>query len=166
MKTQKPTPAKTQIASQGYCRVSLNLSPHIREQVVERNWSALDQSIRIEANPGGGIFEELQKYEEFSEIEFIISLRSSLVEPDDDGIWHDDGSRVLAFSLSLTLEPALIEGGKLEIRKRSLQPGKSEFIPTPPFGTLIVFATGYQGFEHKINRVIRGERLIIAGWCT
>jgi hypothetical protein len=134
--------------------------------VLERDWQELDATIRQETISGGLLFEELQRYGEFSEIEFIISIRSSREEPDDDGIWHDDGSRVLAFSLSLTLEPNAIEGGRLEIRKRSTQPGASEVIPTPPYGTLIVFATGHQGFEHKINRVVRGERIIIAGWCT
>jgi hypothetical protein len=112
------------------------------------------------------IFDELLRYEKFSQIEFIISIRSSLIEPDDDGIWHDDGSRVLAFSLSLTLEPVVIEGGCLEIRRREGSNQESVVIPTPLFGTMIVFATGHRGFEHKINRVIQGERIIIAGWCT
>jgi hypothetical protein len=116
------------------------------------------------------IFEELRRYERFSEIEFIISIRPSIRSPlqeiDEDGIWHDDGSRVLAFSLSLTLDHAGLEGGRLEIRKRSASPGESAFIATPPFGTMIIFATGHLGFEHKINRVVRGERIIIAGWCT
>jgi hypothetical protein len=122
--------------------------------------------MRTEALPGGAVFEELRKYAEFSEIEFIISIRSSLEEPDEDGIWHDDGSRVLAFSLSVTLDPDGIEGGRLEIRKRGSDTPDSGYLPTPAFGSMIVFATGQQGFEHKINRVIRGERIIIAGWCT
>ncbi len=148
--------------------MDLTLPSSIQEQVMKRNWVALDKAIRNETVLGGLIFEELQKYQDFSEIEFIIAIRPSVgsTEPDEDGIWHDDGSRVLAFSLSLTLNPLALQGGILEIRKRSLHPPESESIPTPPFGTLIVFATGYQGFEHKINRVIKGERIIIAGWCT
>ena len=112
------------------------------------------------------IFDELRKYAEFSEIEFIISIRSSLEYPDEDGIWHDDGSRLLAFSLSLTLDHEGVEGGRLEIRKRGSETSPSEVITTPPFGTMIVFSTGQSGFEHKINRVTSGERIIIAGWCT
>jgi hypothetical protein len=107
----------------------------------------------------------LREYARFSEIEFIISIRSSLESPDEDGIWHDDGSRVLAFSLSLTIEHQEIGGGKLEIRRRG-SPDACGAIPTPPYGTLIVFATGQSGYEHKIGRVERGERIIIAGWCT
>lgn len=158
----------TLLSSQGYFLKSVRLSETIRANVIARNWNELDQEMRRETLPGGAIYEELQKVGAFSEIEFIISIRSSLEEPDEDGIWHDDGSRLFAFSLSLTLDPSAIEGGKLEIKKRD---GSSlgsilASIDTPPFGTMIVFATGKSGFEHKINRVVRGERIIIAGWCT
>jgi hypothetical protein len=155
------------LETRGYFLSSLVLPAAVREQVTQRDWAALDRAIQKETVRGGLIFDELRNYAEFTEIEFIISIRSSLEEPDDDGIWHDDGSRVLAFSLSLTLDPAAIEGGKLEIRRRGADPeAESEVLPTPLYGTMIVFATGHQGFEHKINRVSRGERIIIAGWCT
>jgi hypothetical protein len=154
------------IRSQGYFLTPIELPASVDQAVLERNWTKLDRLIHRETVKGGVIFDELLKYAQFSEIEFIISIRSSIREPDEDGIWHDDGSRILAFSLSLTLEPTTIEGGKLEIRKR-IDPDRSvQFIPTPSFGTLIVFATGHHGFEHKINRVTQGERIIIAGWCT
>jgi hypothetical protein len=139
----------------------------IREYVSARDWNGLDRVIRVETLPGGSVYEELRRYATFTEIEFIISIRSSLEHPDEDGIWHDDGSRVLAFSLSLTDDPGSIDGGLLEFRKRGAIDGEViAAIPTPAFGTMIVFATGYQGFEHRINRVRRGERIIIAGWCT
>jgi hypothetical protein len=153
------------IASQGYLITSLSLPDVIREKVIQQNWGELDQTIALETMPGGVIFNELQKYAEFSKIEFIISIRSSREFPDEDGIWHDDGSRVLAFSLSLTLNHHEIGGGRLEIRKFG-HPSHSEILPTPPYGSVIIFATGHQGFEHKINRVVQGERIIIAGWCT
>lgn len=154
------------LLEKGHFLTRLELKPRIREAVVTRNWNELDRLIRVETLPGGAIFEALRTYETFSEIEFIISIRSSLQEPDEDGIWHDDGSRVLAVSLSLTLEPEKIEGGRLEIQKRAEPRPPAESIATPPFGTMIVFATGVWGFEHKINRVSQGERIIIAGWCT
>ena len=150
----------------GYRLTQINLPAGIGQKVASRDWVGLDGLMREQTLPGGAIFEELRKVTDFSEIEFIISIRSSLQEPDEDGIWHDDGTRVLAFSLSLTVDPSSIEGGKLEIRERFVEGAPSSVIETPPFGTLIVFATGHQGFEHKINRVIRGERIIIAGWCT
>ncbi len=110
------------------------------------------------------IFEKLLEYGHFTTIEFIISIRSSFEFPDEDGIWHDDGSRKFAFSLSLTLEPEQVVGGVLEIRPKGAD--ASHRIPTPKFGKMIVFATGQTGYEHKINRVSEGERIIIAGWCT
>ena len=151
----------------GYLLEKISLPSHVLESILSRNWNALDQAMTQETQRGGVIFEALQKWMTFDHIEFIISIRSSLLTPDEDGIWHDDGSRLLAFSLSLTLQPDTIEGGVLEIRKRDrLQTYPSHGIPTPPWGTLIVFATGLYGFEHKINRVTQGERIIIAGWCT
>jgi hypothetical protein len=63
------------------------------------------------------------------------------------------------------LDSDAVKGGRLEMRKR-VDADVTHSIPTPPFGTAIVFATGHQGFEHKINRVTDGERIIIAGWCT
>ena len=161
-----PNTPQDLLTSQGYFLSRITPPPAIHTHVSDRDWLSLDQAMRAETLPGGAIFDELRKYAEFSEIEFIISIRSSIEEPDEDGIWHDDGSRVLAFSLSVTLDPDGIEGGRLEIRKRGADTPDSGFLPTPAFGSMIVFATGQQGFEHKINRVIRGERIIIAGWCT
>jgi hypothetical protein len=149
----------------GYLLRTIRLPAAVRASVLARDWAGLDQAIRIETQAQGAIFEALRQEDaRFKEIEFIISIRSSRDHPDEDGIWHDDGSRLLAFSLSLTLEPESVEGGKLEIRKRGS--AETESLPTPPYGTLIVFATGQSGFEHKINRVTAGERIIIAGWCT
>jgi hypothetical protein len=153
------------LSQNGFFLSQIQLPTRVRELVLARDWPALDTAIKTETIRGGAIFEELKRHGSFSEIEFIISIRSSLREPDEDGIWHDDGSRVLAFSLSLTLDHQGIGGGVLEVRKRDgSSPARQ--IPTPPYGTIIVFATGHQGFEHKINRVSASERIIIAGWCT
>ncbi|NBU21784.1 2OG-Fe(II) oxygenase [bacterium] len=156
------------IPNLGYFLISLKLPEEIKRSVINRHWLALDQAIQKETQRGGIIFEELYKVLQFTQIEFIISIRSSLEIPDEDGIWHDDGSRKLAFSLSLTLNPGEIKGGILEIRRRDQQSSfcPSHALPTPTFGTMIVFATGIYGFEHKINKVSQGERIIIAGWCT
>ena len=154
------------LAQKGYEFTQIQLPAIVREKILSRNWTELDCAIQKETLAGGVIFEELRKYADFSQIEFIISIRSSLEFPDEDGIWHDDGSRMLAFSLSLTLAHEQVKGGLLEIRKMGSTHPHSETLPTPPYGTMIVFATGQAGFEHKINRVSGGERLIIAGWCT
>lgn len=147
-----------------YILVPVDLPSEIMNAVEDRNWAALDTAIKILVSPSGLIFNELKKHAVFTDIEFIISIRSSLEQSDEDGIWHDDGSRVLAFSLSLTPNSKNIDGGILEIKKKSdLESTKLE---TPPFGTMIIFRTGHDGFEHKINAVKAGERVIIAGWCT
>lgn len=154
------------LKSRGYFLLPIELPPDLREFVLKQDWPRLDHALKAETQPGGSIFQALSPYAVFSEIEFIISIRSSREVPDEDGIWHDDGSRLLAFSLSLSPLHDEIGGGKLEIRRRE---GAQEFmgtIATPPYGTLIVFATGQSGFEHKINRVTEGERVIAAGWCT
>jgi hypothetical protein len=164
---REPQMEQELLASNGHFLKSVALPPAIREHVTNRNWNALDEAIRAETLSGGSIYERLRDFRTFSEIEFIISIRSSREQDDEDGIWHDDGSRVLAFSLSLTLNHEEIEGGRLEMRRRTSAPDSAvAVIPTPPYGTMIVFATGYEGFEHKICRVIQGERIIIAGWCT
>jgi hypothetical protein len=154
------------IHTEGFLLTPVALPAPIREKVLARDWNALDRLMRAETLPGGSVFEEMRKYADFTEIEFIISIRSSLAEPDEDGIWHDDGTRVLAFSLSLTLDPSELEGGRLALRKRFDESAEPRWIETPPFGTMIVFATGHGGFEHRIHRVSRGERIMIAGWCT
>lgn len=153
------------LSHEGFFLQPVELPAIVREQVRARDWGALDATIQRETQAGGSIFSALTPYREFSSIEFIISIRSSRESPDEDGIWHDDGSRVLAFSLSLTLDPSVIEGGRLGIRRRGTTE-EGAGIPTPPYGTMIVFATGRDGFEHRIARVAQGERVIIAGWCS
>lgn len=159
------TPANL-LKTQGYFLTRVTLPAWVGQQVALRNWEELDRAILTETLPGGEIFDSLRPYAEFTQIEFIISIRSSLEYPDEDGIWHDDGTRVLAFSLSLSMRPELIQGGRLEIRKRFVEQARAAVLETPPYGGMIVFATGQAGFEHRITAVTAGERIIIAGWCT
>lgn len=150
--------------SQGFCLENLNISQYVKHLVVQEDWKSLDEEFQRLTQKGGEIHSYLLKYIYFKNIEFIISIRDSTNEWEEDGIWHDDGSRVLAFSLSLTLDHENLEGGVLGVRKK----GEVEFhkIPTPPFGTIIVFLTGVHGYEHKIHQVTKGKRIIIAGWCS
>lgn len=140
------------------------LGDEIRSYVENEQWDNLDQAFKDLTKKGGSLYNFLQNYHDFSEIEFIISVRDSANEWEEDGIWHDDGSRVFAFSLSLTTEPEKIKGGRLGVRPK----GQEQFlqIPTPGFGTIILFLTGLYGFEHKIHQVQEGRRVIIAGWCS
>jgi len=134
----------------------------IRELVRQENWVMLDETFKLLTSETGELTQALKRYHDFSSIEFIISIREANNEWEEDGIWHDDGSRVFAFSLSLTMDE--IKGGRLGLRLI----GEEEFtqIPTPGFGGIIMFLTGIYGFEHKIHKVTAGRRIIIAGWCT
>jgi len=138
------------------------LGDEIRTLVQKEKWDELDQEFKKLTAKDGRLFRFLSEFHDFNEIEFIISIRDAINEWEEDGIWHDDGSRVFAFSLSLTDEA--VKGGRLAIRVK----GDENFlqIPTPSFGGIILFLTGIYGYEHKIHQVLEGRRIIIAGWCS
>jgi hypothetical protein len=159
-----PSNAKDTLSSSGYFKGSLTLNKEIHSATVSRNYNELDRLFQYETSIKGDLFNYLLQFCEFNEMEFIISLREAKNEWEEDGIWHDDGSRVLAFSLSLSKEVESIQGGDLHIRKRGTT--ESSVIKPFSFGEIVVFLTGTSGFEHKIHKVEKGERLIIAGWCS
>jgi hypothetical protein len=155
---------KPELFLNGFYETTFEFDQEIKELVLNENWDGIDQELKRLTSSGGELFCFLGAFHDFSAIEFIIALRDSKNEWEEDGIWHDDGSRVFAFSLSLTLDPGSIEGGLLGIRKK----GKVDYlqVPTPPFGGIILFLTGTYGYEHKIHAVRKGRRLVIAGWCS
>lgn len=153
-----------QLFQDGFHLASFSLSTEVKECVLKENWGQLDHMFKNLLNCDGELFRFLNSFHEFSSIEFIISIRDAANEWEEDGIWHDDGSRVFAFSLSLTLKPNTLAGGKLGIRRKGEDLYKE--IPTPEFGGIILFLTGVHGFEHKIHQVRNGRRVIIAGWCS
>ena len=159
-----PTNWEDDLAQSGHFKGKLVLNDTVKRAVSESDWDLLDNEFHKLTNNDGDLFKYLRAVSSFESIEFIISIRDSENEWEEDGIWHDDGSRSLAFSLSLMMEPEKIEGGVLELRKKGLV----ESIKIPPFsfGEIIVFLTGTSGFEHKINQVTKGARIIIAGWCS
>ncbi|RLA62777.1 MAG: hypothetical protein DRQ88_01795 [Epsilonproteobacteria bacterium] len=147
----------------GFKKLTIKLPPEIREAVKARNWSLLDQNAFRLCNNDGLIFNELKNFHNFEEIEHLINIRNYI--DDEDGIWHDDGSRYLAFSLSLNFAPDSIAGGELFLRKKS---NKNEIVTLSPlaFGEMIIFLTGQYNFEHKVGMVTKGERISLAGWCS
>lgn len=148
----------------GFHLTYFTLSEEIRNMVRDEKWEELDKSFKELTTPQGRLFQFLRTFHDFQSIEFIISIRDADHEWEEDGIWHDDGSRIFAFSLSLTENAGAIEGGRLGIKRKKEE--TYTMIPTPEFGGMIVFLTGLYGFEHKIHRVTRGKRIIIAGWCS
>jgi hypothetical protein len=153
-----------QLFKQGFHLTTFPLPEKVYELVLNQDWQGLDEEMKTLTQQGALLYDFLKTFHDFKEIEFIISLRDASSPWEEDGIWHDDGSRVFAFSLSLTLNSENIEGGRLGIRPK----GEESFhaIPTPEFGQIILFLTGAYGFEHKIHRVSKGIRIIIAGWCS
>lgn len=149
------------LLDKGYCQLNIELPTLVRQSIIQKDYNQLDELFLSYTKPDGFLFKQLSDFIHFHRIEFIISLRDAQNEWEEDGIWHDDGSRALAFTISLTQES--IEGGVLGFRKK----GEIDYskIPTPPYGTMTVFKTGRDGYEHKIHKVSRGSRLIIAGWC-
>jgi len=153
---------KPELFKNGYHLSYFTLNDEIKNLVIQEKWDELDQEFKLLTSKDGQLFKTLNAYHDFESIEFIISIRDSNNEWEEDGIWHDDGSRVFAFSLSLTL--GVVNGGRLGLRIKGNDTGAT--IPTPSFGGLIMFLTGIYGFEHKIQQVTSGKRVIIAGWCS
>ena len=145
----------------GYLVTHLALPERAEEFARSSNWPALDRVMReaIELH----LLPLLKTHKNFETIEHMLALRDGSDPDEEDGIWHDDGSRVLAFSWSLNFfgRPS---GGTLGIRPR----GTTHEIELGPFdpGTLIIFQTGMDGFEHRTSRVTHGKRLVCAGWCS
>lgn len=140
---------------------SFPLPPEIKNFLEEENWNAIDDFFLTHEKPHGLLFDFLKEYLEFESIEHIISIRKS---PDEDGIWHDDGSRILGFTLSLTLNPEKIVGGELRFKAKENKEYLS--LPIRPYGEILLFKTGIYGFEHMVSEVTLGTRILIAGWCS
>lgn len=152
------------LMNSGFHLTFFPLTEEVRNIVRSEKWDELDREFQKLTSSEGKLFQHLQTFHEFTSIEFIISIRDSENDWEEDGIWHDDGSRIFAFSLSLTEDADAIEGGRLGVKRKN----EENFVevPTPGFGGMIVFLTGLYGFEHKIHQVTKGRRIIIAGWCS
>ena len=124
------------------------------------SWPVLDQLMKEAVE--NSLKPLLMQYKKFDSIEHMLAQRLGDDPEEEDGIWHDDSSRVLAFSWSMNFW-GLPSGGTLGIREFGKK--EIELGPYPP-GKLIVFNTGKDGFEHRTSRVLQGRRLVCAGWCS
>ena len=148
---------------QGHDLLDFYLDDNFKELVINKNWAKLDKCVFELTAAGSPLHQLLRLQLDFTSIEHLIAIRSA---PDDeDGIWHDDGSRILGFSLSLNLEPDNIIGGQLlfKSKENNLDP---VIYPPQPWGKLIIFLSGLSGYEHKVTAVSVGQRIVIAGWCS
>ena len=134
----------------------------ISRLICEENWGELDNFFKEQVAPSGALFSFIKSKLHFQSLEFIIAIREA--PEDEEGIWHDDGSRLLGFSLSLNLCPEEISGGELHFRPKENKEALTQ-LKTQSFGTMILFKTGLNGFEHKVTQVTSGRRIVVAGWC-
>ncbi len=151
-----------------FVKLKIELPVHWREYVACENYVALDSEYQEAMKPDGFLYQILKSFCEFNSLEGIIAVRSA---PDDEeGIWHDDGSRVMGFSLALNLSPQSIVGGDLLIRPRFIYSANSDEganrLSPLHFGELLVFKTGVEDFEHRVTKVLMGKRTVLAGWCS
>lgn len=151
-----------ELQNQGYILVDFPIESNVLEFVQNKNWLKLDQYFLDISKIDGLLRNVLSQYLDFETLEHIISIRSA---PDDeDGIWHDDGSRFCGFSLSLNSNPADIQGGHLLFKKK--ESNETKIFPAQPYGKMIIFLSGLSGYEHMVSAVLKGQRIVIAGWCS
>lgn len=152
-----------QLRQKAFCYFDLSYPEHWPQLILNQNYTQLDLELQQFTAIGGALREILLEFAHFDHVEHILSLRQG---PDDEeGIWHDDGSRPLAFSLGLSLGPQDIRGGELLLRDKKDHSQETQ-IPALPLGRGIVFLTGVWGKEHRVCAVTQGQRLVCAGWCT
>lgn len=150
-----------ELQQKGYLVATFQLHPVVKNLVEKSDWESLDYHFHQALQSKGYLFQQFKQFGDFNKVEHIISIRDANDPDQEDGIWHDDGSRNFAISLSLTQEK--IEGGKLGFRKR----GHTEiYIETPNYGEGIIFLTGNDGYEHKICKVFKGKRIILVIWIS
>lgn len=153
---------QTALKTTGICQFKMNLPDEVKQLCLDHKLIELDHYFGNTTQENGTIFNLLQNFINFKSIEYIVSYRHGDDPDEEDGIWHDDGSRKLAYSISLTT--AAIKGGEFLFRYK----GNDQYriFPTPSFGTMTVFQTGQNNFEHMVKKVDSGKRIITAGWCT
>ncbi|ATH07293.1 hypothetical protein BIY24_04880 [Halobacteriovorax marinus] len=156
-------PSKRLLEERGYLKFHLPFPSQLAKALELKDWDKIDQLISSYLCCGGILNSVISYYQDFSHSEHIIAIRES--ETDEDGIWHDDGSRDIAFTWSLNTDSSLV-GGELLFRKKGASEEELTTFTPPPKETLIIFLTGRDGYEHKVNRVKTGTRRTIAGWCS
>ncbi|MDD4974408.1 MAG: 2OG-Fe(II) oxygenase [Bacteriovorax sp.] len=152
----------TNLLEQGFVLTDFPLEPIVLEFIQNKNWYGLDQYFLEISRTDGLLRNFLADYLDFETLEHIISIRSA--PEDEDGIWHDDGSRFLGFSLSLNWKPENIIGGELRFKLK--ESNQEDVFKPRPYGKIIIFLSGLYGYEHMVSAVTSGERIVIAGWCS
>lgn len=157
--------------STGHTTLAVDIPPKWRNLVQNDEYDTLYEECLLATETGQWLHKHLKSLTtevlgkgDFS-LELMLAKRQGPQDEEDEGIWHDDASRDLAFSLSLNESPQTIVGGELGLRRKQ-NPQEISFIETQPWGTMLVFHTGKKGWDHKITRVTSGNRLVLVGWLT
>lgn len=153
-----------QLNQDGFTQLKISLPQNMLQALALKDWNLVDSELFNITRPGEILFNHLSNFTTINAIEYIIAIRNSSDPDEEDGIWHDDGSRKLAYTLSLTDDPSSISGGILQFKKKGSKAIAN--IKTPPLGTLTIFKTGVEGYEHRVLQVTAGVRIISAGWIT
>ena len=150
-----------ELLKNGLIQLQVDLPQKIKVLIEKKDYVALDSALGELVCKQGLLYKTLSNKAHFEEIEYITAIRT---DPDEEGIWHDDGSRILGFTLGLNFKDQHIEGGELIFRVKGSNQVNS--LSAPSYGTLTVFLTGLFGYEHKVTKVSKGFRLVMAGWCS
>ncbi len=155
----------------GFDKRNLELPSSWQKLVSNCAWEELYQECLAALNDGHWLHSllkslvlELSSQGQFSH-EMMLALRQGPQDLEEEGIWHDDGSRDFALSLSLNREPETIQGGDLLLRTKQY-PQDIKCLSTLPWGQFWLFPTGKYGWDHRTTRVSYGNRLVLVIWVT
>lgn len=154
--------SKLKLDSLGYLKFSLapnHLPP--RNWIEEEKWIDLYQwweEFLLNPTPISNLIETAQ----LPAMKFNENLIAVRDGSDEEGIWHDDGTRKLALSLSLSLHHQDIRGGKFLLRHKSKN--TQTIFPPFSFGEGLLIHTGLNHFEHRVEKVRSGKRVMAIAW--
>jgi len=154
-------PLFNELKKKGFMQMKLDFPSGFAKSLKDCDWLEVDQKFAGYLEKNGYLRAILDQFHPYDTTEHMIAIRDAKV--DEDGIWHDDGSRHFAFTWSFNDDPEL-QGGELLFKDR----GSDEcvVIDPPSYETLTVFLTGEYNYEHKVNRVLKGVRKTLVGWCS
>ena len=70
----------------GFHKTYFTMGDDIREMVRQEDWNKVDQTFKDLTKENGRLYNFLKEFHDFSSIEFIISLRDSTNDWEEDGI--------------------------------------------------------------------------------
>lgn len=157
--------------TEGPFKKSLELPLSWRNYVSKQDWDSLYEACLSALKDGQCLSNVLKSLtlESFQtetfDYEIMLALRTGPQDEEEEGIWHDDGSRDFALSISLNPEPHTIDGGEVYVRQKQA-PEVVSSLENLPWGHFWVFPTGKYGWDHRTSRVNSGNRLVLVIWVT